>query len=77
MNYAGVFVYELTSADVRRSFIKIVACKHCNTYKTIWLSDFMGCVLPCDVGKHIYEVSKNVYQIENGEQVKERINDDR
>lgn len=68
------FVYEIKAEDIRKRFIKLSGCKACgHGGKTIWLSEFMGYVGYNDIGKRIYEVCKNVYQVENNEQLKTRL----
>jgi hypothetical protein len=62
-----------------RSFILTLGPEHVGRgiikrpgHRPIWLSDFMGRVLPGDVGKRIYKVD-GIYQVENNEQRDARI----
>ena len=68
------YVYTIKSDDIGKTVIKI-KCNCCNTIKHyISITDLMGKILPCDIGKRIYEVSKGIYQVENDEQLNLRLN---
>jgi len=67
-------VHEITKEDIGKSTIQ----KKCPTCGMVWchigITDLMGRIMPHDVGKRIYEVSPNVLQVENQEQLKKRLN---
>ena len=74
IRYKDKLVHTIVPKDVRKRFITLQGCPTCGCNgKTIWLQNLMGVVLPCDVGKRIYEVGHNVYQVENQEQLIARI----
>ena len=65
------FVYEITIMDIGKKFLKYIACPTCGKEETIYISDLLGVILHCDIGKRIYKVN-GVYQVENDEQRKRR-----
>ncbi len=68
-----MFVYEIKKDDIRKRRI-VLKCNGCNNMKDdIDIFNFMGYILPCDIGKRIYK-NKNIYQVENQEQLTKRIN---
>lgn len=59
-----MFLYEITKRDVGRAHLKVGG-------RVYAVSDFMGRILPCDVGKRLFLVS-GVVQVENDEQFNRR-----
>jgi hypothetical protein len=60
------FVHEITPADIGKVVIEIESGKRIN------VTDFMGRILPIDIGKRIYRVGR-IYQVENNAQRDKRI----
>jgi hypothetical protein len=58
--------YELTAADVGKATIRAFG-------RIWWVTDFIGRVLPQDVGKRVVQVS-GILQVENDEQRDRRLN---
>ena len=68
-----MFVYEIKKDDIGKRRI-VLKCNCCNKIKNdIDIYNFMGYILPCDIGKRIYK-NGNIYQVENQEQLNKRIN---
>ena len=62
--------YILVAEDVGRPWIKApVGC--CST-RTVLVSDFIGRILPQDVGKHCFW-NNGILQVENNEQMAQRL----
>ncbi len=64
--------HEITREDVGKHVIQKPKCCICGAKPNpISISDFMGRILPIDVGKRIYKVD-GIYQVENQAQLKAR-----
>ena len=67
--------YTIKKSDIgKRQLTSSRRCHSCGMLlmaQCIDTQDFMGAVLPIDVGKRIY-LNNGVYQVENNEQLKER-----
>ena len=59
--------YTITRRDVGSHLIEAFGRK--------WLAqNFIGRIMPCDVGKRVYVVAPNVLQVENDDQLRKRLN---
>lgn len=67
------FVYQITIADIGKKSLEYIICPTCGKTEKIYVSDLLGTILHCDIGKKIYQVD-GIYQVENDEQLAERIN---
>jgi len=71
--------YEITKKDIGKRFIQITKhkCPTCGDggiTELVNVGKFMGAIQAQDVGKRIYNVSGEVYQVENQEQLEKRLN---
>lgn len=67
------FVYEIKKEDINKRIIKL-SCPTCHHAENIYVYDFMGYIMPCDIGKRIYKYGSGIYAIENDEQLNKRKN---
>ena len=68
-----MFIYEIKKEDIGKHRI-VLKCNDCGKIKEdIYITDLMGNILPCDIGKRIYKVGE-IYQVENQEQLEKRLN---
>ena len=67
-------VYTITNEDVGRAFITLPDCAYCGAKgKRVSTYDFIGRIIPPDVGKKVYQLESGSLAIENGEQLAERL----
>lgn len=67
------YVYTISKEDIGKRNIKLGKCNCCNhSLGNIPIYDFMGYIQSQDVGKRIYK-NGNIYQVENQQQLKERL----
>ncbi len=66
------YVHTITEEDVGKPSMKYIKCFHCGITGVI-LFDFMGGVMPHDVGKRIYHDKSGICQVENDEQLAARL----
>ena len=67
------YIYTIKKEDINKKYIRI-KCKCCNKIKHhIDIYNFMGYIMPCDVGKRIYQDKFQTYHVENDEQLNKRL----
>jgi len=71
--YKGKYVHTITEGDVKRPYNALREYFHIKPgFSFARLYQTMGRLLPCDVGKQVFEVG-DIYQVENDEQLQARL----
>lgn len=66
-------IYTIKKSDINKRVIN-VKCEYCNKIQYyIDIHNFMGYIMPCDIGKRIYHIKDNIFQVENQEQLNKRL----
>jgi len=71
--YKGKYVHTISEGDVKRPYSALQEYIHTKQgFDFARLYQTMGRLLPCDVGKRVFEVG-DIYQVENDEQLQARL----
>ena len=71
--YKGKHIYTITAKDVIKPVNWSDMKERMYPVSPTKLFDTMGALLPCDIGKQVYEMPGGHYQVENDEQLRARL----